>query len=297
MPTYNGSRFIRQTLDGLLSQTVENFELIISDNASTDDTEDICREYASRDGRIRYVRQSQNRGAAWNYNYVFRKAGGRYFKWSADDDLCAPTYLQECVSVLESDPDVVVAFTQAPHIDLNGDVTGNAELGFPVGGDEPHIRFRHLITVGHDCRPVFGLIRTDVLKTTPLIRGYVGSDRGLIAELTLRGRFVEIQEDLQFRRIHPRGTQRSYAGRASERLKWFDPSKANGMYLREWELLRSYLGGIMRSRLNATERVRCYKELLRWLRWGHGRVLMQELKAATLPSWFVRRESMASSET
>ena len=89
MPVYNGAKFIRQTLDSILAQTFTDFELIISDNGSTDGTDTICSEYAQSDNRIRYYPNSVNRGAAWNYNRVFELARGIYFKWAAHDDLLA----------------------------------------------------------------------------------------------------------------------------------------------------------------------------------------------------------------
>lgn len=86
MPVYNGAKFIREALDSLLAQTFSNFELIISDNASTDATQAICEEYVCRDLRIRYVRQSENRGAAANFQFVLDEAVGEYFMWAAADD-------------------------------------------------------------------------------------------------------------------------------------------------------------------------------------------------------------------
>lgn len=87
MPVYNGQLFVRAALDALLAQTFTDFELIISDNASTDNTESICREYAVRNTRIRYVRHNENRGALANFQYVLDEARGKYFMWAAADDL------------------------------------------------------------------------------------------------------------------------------------------------------------------------------------------------------------------
>jgi glycosyltransferase involved in cell wall biosynthesis len=94
MPVYNGEPFIREALDSLLAQTFTDFELIISDNASTDGTEAICREYAAKDDRIRYVRQPENRGALANFQFVLDEAVGEYFMWAAADDIRAPDCLE-----------------------------------------------------------------------------------------------------------------------------------------------------------------------------------------------------------
>ncbi|MDR7898959.1 glycosyltransferase family 2 protein [Thermosynechococcus sp. JY1334] len=94
MPVYNGEKFIRDALDSLLAQTFTDFELIISDNASTDQTEAICREYAAKDKRIRYVRQAQNLGAAANFKYVLDEARGEYFMGAAADDKWDPRWIE-----------------------------------------------------------------------------------------------------------------------------------------------------------------------------------------------------------
>ena len=118
MPVYNGELFIRQAIDSLLAQTFSKFELIISDNCSTDDTEAICREYASRDQRIRYFRHSENRGAIFNFNFVLEQARGEYFMWAAHDDLWDEHWI---ASLLENfEEGVAISFGHVVNIDENG---------------------------------------------------------------------------------------------------------------------------------------------------------------------------------
>ena len=93
---------------------------MISDNGSTDRTEEICRRFAQRDARIRYSRQETNQGAAWNYNQVVHLAAGEYFKWAAHDDLITPDYLEKCVAVLDGDPGLVLCCTDDQDIDVDG---------------------------------------------------------------------------------------------------------------------------------------------------------------------------------
>ena len=110
MPVYNGSIFIREALDLLLAQTYRDFELIISDNASTDETEDICREYAMKDARIRYIRQDQNLGAVANFKFVLNQAVGKYFMWAAADDRWAPSFVEKLLQIhFKSDFTVVMS--------------------------------------------------------------------------------------------------------------------------------------------------------------------------------------------
>ena len=96
-------------IDSLLAQSFEDFTLLISDNASTDHTPQICAEYAARDPRVRYVRQPTNIGAPRNWNFVAEDATGEYFKWATGNDLCAPGMLARCVDALDTDPTVALA--------------------------------------------------------------------------------------------------------------------------------------------------------------------------------------------
>ena len=101
MPVYNGEKFIRQTLDSLVMQTFTDFELIISDNRSNDNTEAICLEYTIKDKRIRYVRQPENRGQLLNFQFVLDEAVGEYFMWASADDLFSPKWLTNLTSSLQ----------------------------------------------------------------------------------------------------------------------------------------------------------------------------------------------------
>ena len=107
MPVFNGESFIREALDSLLAQTFIDFELIISDNASTDKTEAICRDYAANDSRIRYVRQAQNLGAMLNFKFVFDESQCEYFMWAACDDIWSPEFLGVNYSFLSQNPSYV----------------------------------------------------------------------------------------------------------------------------------------------------------------------------------------------
>lgn len=122
LPVYNGARYIREALDSVLAQSFRDFELIISDNASTDETETICESYAKNDPRIRYVRQTENRGGAYNFQYVMEQATGKYFKWLAHDDRLEPDFLTEVIRYLDDHDDVVLCTTDVKCIDELGGV-------------------------------------------------------------------------------------------------------------------------------------------------------------------------------
>ena len=124
LPVYNGAQFLAHTLDSLLGQSFANFELIISDNASTDETEEICKVFAKRDPRIRYIRQPVNIGAPRNWNFVAEEARGKYFKWSSVSDYCASDMLARCFAAMEPDPEIVLCYGRTCLVD---DETGELE--------------------------------------------------------------------------------------------------------------------------------------------------------------------------
>ncbi len=221
MPVYNGAAYLEAAIESVLSQTMPDLELIISDNASTDDTEQICRAAAQRDQRVRYLRLGRNVGANRNYNVVAQLARAPLFKWAAHDDLCAPTYLERCLRLLDDHPDAVLAHSRVTLIDNAGrPLERRGSWYVTVGGDryglpEGPFAMRHLdsadavaryagIVLKTDwCFEIFGVIRTDHLFRTTLMGDFYGTDKVILADLALQGRFVEVPEALWSRRCHP----------------------------------------------------------------------------------------------
>lgn len=265
LPVYNGENFLAETLDSLLAQTFTDFELIISDNASTDRTEEICKAYAAKDKRVRYYRNDKNLGAARNYNRVFELSTGEYFKWSAHDDLCAPHFLERCVEVLDQDDSVVLCYTRTRAIDENGDFVKNYPSKPGGSSVKPRERFYEFVCVPHACVAVFGLMRADVLKKTPLIGNFSSADRPLLGELSLLGRLYEIPEYLFFYRNHPDQSWQAHSRHSVG--SWYDPKKAKKQFVfPHWRLLWEHLRSIGRVPLRITERVWCYLCMGWWVR-------------------------------
>src|SRR5580704_13802511 len=197
---YNGERFLSKTLDSLLAQTFTEFEIIICDNCSEDKTEQICRSYAASDPRIRYHRNNTNIGAPRNFNLVTTLSRGEYFKWSGADDLCAPTMIERCVEVLDHRSDVVLCYPKTRLIDENDVPVQDYEDRLDLQLASPNWRLACLLSNIRMCNAVFVLIRSSVLKRTHLFGTYSNSDVVFLAELALRGPFVELPEPLFFRR-------------------------------------------------------------------------------------------------
>ena len=270
VPVYNGERFLRFALESLLSQTHTNIEIIISDNASTDATEDICRSYAARDKRIQYYRNEKNFGAARNYNITVEKAKGKYFKWAAHDDMCDPMLIEKCVDVLEREPKVSLAYPQTIIIDDNGDFKSNHEDKFNFREPEAHLRWVQFCKAPLDCNAVFGVMRTDTLKKTPRIGAYESSDRVLLGEMALRGEIAEVQGRLFLRRYHGRISTNVHATKESM-AKWFDPA-STGHFSRTKRFVE-YMKSIFRPSMSFVQRVYCmyhltlfYLQPVRWIR-------------------------------
>lgn len=310
LAVYNGENFLGESLDSLLNQTYEDFELIISDNASTDKTAEICQEYAAKDTRIRYYRNERNLGASWNQNRVFELSTGEYYKLAAHDDLCTPDFLKHCVEVLDRHPDVVLCYPKTMIINAQGEVQtqypdgkliGNPRkqnsalrrLFQPIFGDgklhldaaNPRIRFRDIACEIGKCHPIFGLIRTGAVKQTSGWENYGHADGVLLARLALMGKFYEVPEVLFFSREHPQ--QSSQLFRNTKKgghdyqayAAWWDPNNTGKISIQTWRIFSEFCKAASESQLNAYDKAWCYFAAFRWLR-GNWRPLVNETIAA-----------------
>jgi glycosyltransferase involved in cell wall biosynthesis len=124
LPVRNGEDYIHLTLKSLLSQSFKNFELIISDNFSTDNTEKICKKFANKDFRIRFIKQKKNIGQAENLNTVLKKSKGKYFMWAAHDDLYKKIHIENLLEVHKINKQIAVAMAGTIHIDERGKKIG-----------------------------------------------------------------------------------------------------------------------------------------------------------------------------
>jgi glycosyltransferase involved in cell wall biosynthesis len=266
---YNGERFLAQALDCLIAQTYRDFELIVCDNGSTDRTEQICRSYAEADGRIRYHRSDINIGAPRNFNLAFTLSRGEYFKWSAADDLCAPTLLQRCVEVLDKRPDVVLCYPRTRLVDEDRKPIRDYEDLLNLQFDSANQRLAHLLWNIRMCNAVFGLMRSATVRRMRLFGVYSNSDVAFLGELALQGIFVEIPEYLFFRSFHEISAHKYPS--PYERMAMFAPEKVGHLAFPYWRLFGSFLSAIHRAPLSWTEKMRCYARMRIWLsRWGSG---------------------------
>ena len=204
LPVYNGERYLPNALARLHEQDFEDFELIISDNASTDATGEICLEFARKDPRVRYYRNEANIGFSRNHNRTFELSRGQYFKWAAHDDDFPKAMLRRFVEVFEeSAPTVSVVYSQCEYVDEFGAPEWVDSDGIDKNDPWPHRRLAHLLANIHMYNITYGLIRSEMLRKTRLYGLYPKSDHVLFAELAMLGVIVEIAEPLLRIRRHP----------------------------------------------------------------------------------------------
>lgn len=278
VPVYNGGALFGEMIESLLAQTYGDFEIFIADNCSTDATEEVARGFEARDRRVHYHRNATNIGASPNFNRVLELAGAcDYFKWAAHDDLYRPAWLERCVEVLNDQPEVVLAYTVVDVVDETDDhllsrhpfykfgclESSTDALGRPVWKMgplhlaetvDPAARYHEFLNRMVACFPIFGLIRAAVLPGTGLHRSYFGSDRTLLGELVLRGRFRQVEERLYINRYHksvgrlvPSNKQQAWIGSSGG-------SQLPPQVLQYIDLLRAPLA----AGLSAADSVRCF---------------------------------------
>ena len=262
VPVYNGEKFLAASLDSILAQTYSNFELVIGDNASTDGTETICKAYAARDSRIQYLRNPSNLGAAENYNLVFHKAHGDFFKWAAHDDLIRPAFLSECVKVLRANHAAVLAFPETVLIDEDGGVLELYPNHLHLTSASAAERFRQCISrPATMCTPVFGLWRRGALGASVLIGKYPHSDQVLLAQLSMVGGFHEVSQPLMLRRIHPQASRQANTNERAVNA-WFGAS--HGLVLPPTlNLTLQYLKCVLGSNMRVGDKLSCFGFTLR----------------------------------
>jgi glycosyltransferase involved in cell wall biosynthesis len=271
MPIYNGSNYLREGLTAILSQTYTNLEIVISDNASTDETEEICREFAAHDSRVSYYRNEQNIGSHKNFKLVCEMTNGKYFRWAAHDDLCSINSIEQCVAVMEQNPHIMLAYPEDLHIDdQSKPLPMESVIKIQAVQDTPSQRFHHYIDVDwlqpwttRIVNPLFGLMRNDVLKRTPIHDNFMGSDRVLIGELALYGQVVEVPGTLFQRRIHANMSEKAYKNDRELSIAMM-PTRQRQVFLPRNLMLKGLMRAVSRVPMSDHERKNCYGELARW---------------------------------
>ena len=212
LPVYNGEKFIRKRLENILTQTYSYFEIIISDNASTDKTSLICKEYAEKDNRISYIHQEKNMGGLWNFNFVLQQAKFNYFVWAAVDDMWHSQFLEKNIKTLESDKTIIGSIGKVEAYGMDSKQQSNTihsrikknirKIMFPQqpkglfsisGTLEKRIRF---YLKNSSCSLIYGIHRTQNLRKSMIADSFLGEDWAINLNLLKGGYFHVINENL-----------------------------------------------------------------------------------------------------
>ncbi|MGE0606927.1 MAG: glycosyltransferase family 2 protein [Pirellulales bacterium] len=286
LPVYNAENYLRTCLDCLLGQTYRDLEIVISDNASTDSTQQICQEYAVRDGRVRYHRAERNGGAAWNFNRAFELSRGEYFKWAAHDDLCSTDFVDRCVALLDAHPDAAWCHSERLEIDAEGQsialphgqphtTSGKLSALAKVADQQrTHKRFREVLFSQGASLDIYGVARRKAMLQTGLHRPYFGADKVFLAELSLQGRWLAIPDALFYMRWH--AAQSSWIPSQHGQEQWIAGKSASRLRPpRQLRCLLGQLGVAWRSPGGTVDRLRCLAavggfalQLRKWKRLG-----------------------------
>jgi len=265
LPVYNGEAWLRQSVPALLEQTHRDFTLIISDNASTDDTRAICEAYAQADSRIRYQRNPHNIGVFRNYERVFLESQSPYFKWASANDICGPDFLAQCLAALKANPSAVAAY---PRTVLFTDDPGQGQdyvFDLEFADASPVLRFMRVLSDLRLNNAFNGVMRADALRQTSLNGVYRGSDIVLMAELALQGTIIQVPGRAFFRRVSPAAAS---ALRDSRGLREFFASEGRDVLgTPTWDFYWHCFIGALSAPVPRRQRWQCAKHVLRRLWW------------------------------
>jgi glycosyltransferase involved in cell wall biosynthesis len=277
MPVYNREKYVGASIEAHLNQTYSDFELILTDNCSTDRSEEICRAYAAKDPRVKYFRNPRNLGAAGNYRRCFELSTGEYFRWTPSDDLVSPNLLERAVDILDHDPSVFVAYPRTKLIDAEGKIISDFEERLHLMDERPSVRWRGVLKNIRLGNLHYGLNRADEFRKTGLLRNYNGGDFPLIAEMSLYGKFYELQDAFFYRRIHEEAS--SAMKSSTEIMAFYDPSKNEKLFLYNWVHLGAYLRSAVRAPISFSEKLRIIGFQWKWVVWDR-RLYFNELSGA-----------------
>jgi glycosyltransferase involved in cell wall biosynthesis len=261
LPVYNGQDFVAEAIRCVLSQTFTDWELIISDNASTDRTVSICREFADKDSRIRLYENKRNMGVSPNHNRVVELSRGQYFMWIAHDDLIGAEFVERCVQELENDDQAVLAFPKLVHVDSKGQPLRRQSSDLSILGSTPESRVIRLMQLTAQSWDItwaqYGLIRRSVLEQTPLMGLYNGDDQVLLLDLALRGRFKQVDKELFFRREHPAASTSKEGWTAKEMATFVNADDKRTLIFPNCRLLKEHLVWLLNASIPFWGKIQC----------------------------------------
>ncbi len=267
LPVYNGENFVAEAIQCVLDQTFSDWELVICDNASTDGTVEICRQFAERDSRIRVHQNPRNMGVCFNYSEVFRLSRGQYFKWMAHDDLFTPRFIEACVEELENDQGVVLAFTKMCYVDASGQVLRRQTSELSVSGETVESRAKQFLSSAAQSTDflwlAYGVVRREILQQSGSMGLYAGSDHVMLFRIALQGRIKQIEEEMFFRREHSEASTCKRGSTVRERAKFAYADDNRRLVLPWCRMLKEHIDSAMKAPVPFRSKLACASAVLR----------------------------------
>lgn len=258
IPVYNGERYLPQALRSLQEQTSSDIRIVISDNGSTDATEEYCRGAAAADDRISYHRSETNRGGIWNYQRVLALCDTELFSFMAADDIKLPAFASATIAALdEGGAGTAFALPRTSLIDGDDVVYEDLnDLDMGMDASSAHERVGNMLRA-QASHAMYGVIRMDALRQTRGIVSVLGDDMVLLAELLCAGRMALAPERLFLQRHHD--AQVSVQGVASS--SWFAPGQKGNRSFAETRTNIELYRGVGHSTLPRSEKLRTWAAL------------------------------------
>lgn len=281
LPVYNGGNFLSQAIESILSQDFQDIELIISDNCSTDNTEEICLRYQKMDERIKYHRLEINLGALKNFLNVLGLSSAPYFMWTSHDDLRERLFINKCLDKIESDPSIALVYPRSKVLDNNSRFMGIANDHINTDQDNPIERFRHLIWEIGMCNMFYGLYRTNIIKKARAWNESLFGDNLILAEISLLGKIVQIDDALFIRRLTRNYNYRTQDERNTQLISDIEPRLfSEGITLPHCRLTYAHLELVNYSEVEDSEKDFLMNDVLKCFKTRFGDKMKYEINRA-----------------
>ena len=280
LPVYNGQKYLGAAIESHLSQSFGDFDLVISDNGSTDATSEICENYASKDKRIKYLRSPENRGILWNHRRVFEaiESPNQYFRWAGADDIMEPGLLQAMVEVLNARPEVEAVVPDTKNINDHDEIIGSMARTLDLQSSDVFERAHAVLVANYQHVIAYGLLRASTLRLMRTRPDYIGWDPVFVWELALRGQLVQLAGPVLLRRFHSGSISRVKT--AKEMRKWVEPNSKAGMNFPHWTWAYERARAVIASPLSTRDRLRIGMFLARATMWQRGALARDVIQAA-----------------
>lgn len=280
MPVYNGEGHVGQAIAALRAQDYPNLEIIISDNASTDGTEEICRTAAAEDPRIKYHRLTTNIGMLANFRRVLELARGEYFYWAGHHDLWEPRFTSACAAALEANPNAVLAYPESQLIDEHGGFVEEYNPAVDTTAFAASERLERMLRSYPVCA-VYGILRTETLRALSTEHGvgmhrplcHVSPDVILQLKLASMGGYAVVPETLHYLRVMPQPSWRP-----ETKLEQLSPTRGAAARWSRIQFLWDASYVIWKAdQMDLAERLRIMSVMLRTVGWLRARSYLYEM--------------------